>query len=324
MTIEDQRRGADPLDGEAHAWIAHLVSGDATHTDAEALRIWREQSPAHEAAFGSAIRLWRDFGPAGREFLLQVDAPDRATPQRISRRAVFTGAGALAACGAAYTFVRPPLGLWPSLTELAADFRTSTGEQRQITLADNVSVRMNTQTSIAIVSMDATSEIELVAGEASFALPQGHQNSLVVLAGGGRTVASGARFEVRNTGPVVCVTCLDGEIRVEYGATFAVLGSSRQVHYDGRGLSQSVDIEPAEATAWQSGILLFRLTPLSEVIAEINRYRPGKVILMNAALGASPVNGRFRIQRIEEVLHWIETAFGAKARTLPGGIVLLS
>jgi transmembrane sensor len=326
MTVYDQNGTSERLEREAHGWVARLVSGDATAADGEALKCWRELNPAHEAAFVAAARRWKDFGPAGRRLLAQGDVPVWAPPSpAMTRRAILGGAGALAASAVGYAVVQPPLGLWPSITELGADYRTATGEQRRITVADNVSVRMNTQTSIAISSStDDTDHIKLIAGEASFTTSPASRKSLVVLAADGRTMASQAQFDVRNIGSTVCVTCFEGGIRIEQGTQVATIGPKRQIRYDGSGLRPVVAIDPAEFAAWQDGVLIFRLTPLSEVVAEINRYRRGKVILMNAKLASNQVNGRFRIQRIDEVLVWIEQAFGASSRSLPGGIVLLS
>ena len=46
--------------------------------------------------------------------------------------------------------LKPPLGLWPSLSELGADYRTGTGEQRTIAFAGDVQIALNTQTSLTI------------------------------------------------------------------------------------------------------------------------------------------------------------------------------
>ncbi len=243
----------------------------------------------------------------------------------MSRRAVLGGAGALAAAAAIYAIINPPLDLWPSLDELKADYRTATGEQRHLTVAD-IAVQMNTQTSIAIASGagDDLDRVRLVAGEASFTVPPRSERALIVLAGGGRTVASRARFDVRNIASTVCVTCLDGEVQVQLGAQTTTIGAGRQLSYDETGIRQAVTIDPAEATSWQDGFIVFRYTPLSVAVTEINRYRSGKVILLNAAIGQKAISGRFRIERIDEVLAWIERAAGGSARSLPGGIVLLS
>jgi transmembrane sensor len=322
MTIEEQDNWPDALDREAHSWVTHLISGEANVTDADAIRRWRNQSPAHEAAFVAAIRQWQDFGFVGQKLRTRQDLPVW-TPPVVNRRAIVGGVGALAAAAAGYATVRPPFGLWPSLSELAADYRTTTGEQRHIVLGDNVAVQMNSQTSIAIrPAAGDRDRVNLITGEASFTTTS--QREFEVLAGDGRALAVRARFDVRNIGSTVCVTCYDGDLHVEFGAHATTIRSRQQIHYDANGLQPAITIDPAEAGAWHDGVLVFHFTPLSSVIAEINRYRPGRVILMNAPLAQSPVNGRFSIGRMDEVLVWIEYAFGAKPHVLPGGILLLS
>jgi transmembrane sensor len=322
MTIRDQENGADVLDREAHRWVAQLVSGEASTSDADAITRWRNQSPAHEAAFVAATRQWQLFGLAGQSLRSR---PDLAVwkPPVVSRRAVLGGLGALAAATVGYAVVQPPLGLWPSFTELTADYRTATGEQRDIIVADNISVRMNSQTSITIpASQEGRDQVELIAGEAAFTSTSDRE--LEVLAADGRTFARQARFDVRNIGSTVCVTCFEGDLRIEVGARAAAIGSKQQIRYDARGIQPANTIDPTEAAAWHDGHLVFHFTPLSEVIAEINRFRPGRVILMNASVALSPVNGRFSVRRVDEVLRWIEIAFGVRPRALPGGILLLS
>jgi transmembrane sensor len=322
MTIRDQENGADALDREAHRWVTQLVSGEASTSDADAITRWRNQSAAHEAAFVAAIRQWRQFGLAGQSLRSRPELPVWQPPI-VSRRAVLGGLGTLGAAMAGYAVVQPPLGLWPSFTELTADYRTATGEQRDIMVADNISVRMSAQTSITIpVSQEGREQVELIAGEAAFISMSDRE--LEVLAGDGRTLARQARFDVRNIGSTVCVTCFEGELRVEVGGRATAIGSTQQIRYGARGLQPTNTIDPIEAAAWHDGHLIFHLTPLSEVIAEINRFRPGRVILMNASVAQSPVNGRFSVRRVDEVLRWIEIAFGVRPRALPGGILLLS
>jgi transmembrane sensor len=318
------RNEVDEIDRAAHDWVAKLASREATLADAEALRQWRQQSPAHDQAYLTATQLWREFRRASRALSANGYVPPWTEPNQIlSRRAVLGGAGTLAAGAIGYTIVQPPLGLWPSFTELTADYRTATGEQREVVLSERVSVRMNTQTSLTLASSTSeTRQVKLISGQAAFATASAPP--LVVRAADGQAVASEARFEVRNIGPSVCVTCLHGLVRVQQGEDVAELRPNQQIDYDSMGLRQARTVDPAEVTAWQNGLLVFRLTPLSDVVAEINRYRPGKVILMKTALESKPVAGRFKIQSMDEVLVWIEQAFGLTARTLPGGIVLLS
>jgi transmembrane sensor len=310
---------------EARRWVRELASGEATTADAEELKRWRHRSRQHEAAFVEAVGVWKSLGPGGRTFVERRGLPaSHVQLPSLSRRMLLGGGGALAASVAAYAMVRPPSNLWPSLAEMGADYRTAKGEQKNLILAD-VAVQMNTQTSIAVTQGAGDFErLHLIAGEASFATPPLFSRQLMVLAGKGRTTANRARFDVRHDGSTICVTCLEGEVEVEQGGGTATVGYGRQLRYDDTGLGQSHAVDTGEVTSWHRGYIVFRQTPLSAAIAEVNRYRPGKVMVLSSALGQKEVSGRFRIDRIDEVLVWIERATGATSRSLPGGLIFLS
>ncbi len=240
----------------------------------------------------------------------------------MSRRAVV--GGALAAAAAGIMVVRPPLDLWPSLLELRADFRTGVGEQREVAVVDGVAVQMNTRTSISLGSGGAPGTVELIAGEASFKVADRRAETFSVIAAGGRTTSTEAQFDVRVDGASVWVTCLANEAHVEHRTQRLVLKSRQRVSYGDSGFGDVVAIDPSIAAAWQQGLIICNMMPLADLIQELNRYRFGRIVLLNAEFGRSPVNGRFRIDRPDEALVQIERAFGIHARTLPGGLVLLS
>ncbi|TWB98434.1 FecR family protein [Bradyrhizobium macuxiense] len=317
----------DPLRREAVGWVRQLTSGQATAADAEALRSWCAQSAEHAAAFAAASRLWRDLAPAGRNVRAAAMARQSRSASRPLNRRVLLGGGLAAAASAAgvYALARPPLGLWPSWSEFAADYRTATGEQRSVALPGDVSIRMNVQTSIALRPADpGVARIELLSGEAAFGTTG---RSFGVRAADRWILADNAQFDVRYV-PAggerpVCVTCLKGALKVERGAEVTAMKEGQQLRYDARGESlAAADIEVA--SAWQRGFLLFRFTPLADVVEEINRYRPGRIFIVNAEIARLPVSGRFRIDRMDEILTQLQQAFDARVRLLPGGIVLLS
>jgi transmembrane sensor len=255
--------------------------------------------------------------------LSPAGASSTSARPRLGRRAFLGGALAASAAGAAIMVARPPLELWPSLSEFAADYRTTTGEQRQVVLAGNVSVEMNTQTSITLrPSGERADRIELISGEAMVSTPRA-SGPFTVLAADGRITASDARFNVRYIGQSVCVTCLEGDVEVEQQAVTRPLSAGQQVIYSERGIQTPTKIDGAVVTAWKDGIVIFDDTTIADVVAEVNRYRQGKIILTNAALGRERFNARFRIENIDRVLGQIEQVFGARARTLAGGITLL-
>ena len=331
------KTGPDAIELVALDWLQKLSSGDATPEDVVALERWRALSPRHEAAFAAAKQLWHAAGATGKDLFEQDESfPDRLKALRarsrkktMTRRAVLGGGVAALAAASAYSVTNPLWGLWPSLAELRADYRTATGEQRNVAFAGDVAISMNTQTSLAIHPTEGMQDrIELVAGEASFAALTRAARPLVVEAGGGRTIAQAGRFDVHcarsGKRSSVTVTCFEGAVRIERGADMAELLPGQRVHYNDDGLSRIAAVDVEIAARWHRGIVEFRAMPLADAIGEINRYRPGHVFLMNAALGRKPLSGLFRIDQMDDALLALERVFGAKIQHLPGGIVLLS
>jgi transmembrane sensor len=219
----------------------------------------------------------------------------------------------------------PPLRLWPSWSELRADYRTEPGDQRWITLANQVSIELNTRTSVAVRSAEGQVQgIELISGEAAIATGQEAATRFVAVAGNGRAIgAAGARFNLLNEDQAVCVTCIEGQVGVEHGGLARALRGGQQVRYSDGSMSETAFIDPAVVTAWQNGIVIFQSTPVSQVIAEVNRYRSGRVILVNKTLGGRLFNARLRIENIDRVINQIAEVFDARVTKFPAGVVLL-
>jgi len=334
MSINHQGRDLTPIQQEAIAWVQKLASGEATSGDIEALKVWRARDPRHMAAFAEAQGVWTKVGAAGRILHdpganLRAELDALGAQRRVVNRRAMLGSGAAAlAAVAAWGAIKPPLGLWPSLSELNADYRTGTGEQRTITVAGDVAVSLNTQTSLAVRPPEGVEDrIELIAGEASFAT-SAVPRSLTVIAANGKTMTEAGRFDVRHLShserSLVSVTCFEGAVRIEHKAGVAALRPGQRVRYDLAELGQIVAVDPDAASDWRRGIVEFRGTPLNEAVEEINRYRPGRIILMNADLGQKQLSGRFRIDQMDKVLLQLEQVFSARLQRLPGGIVLLS
>jgi transmembrane sensor len=309
--------------------VLRLTSGEATAEDAAMLRQWRAKSADHRKAFAEANLLWNEVGVAVAESVqrnpisYQAMAADRYA---LPRRAVLGGGMAALAAVAGYVVLRPPLGIWPSLTDLTADYSTGIGQQKEIAFDGDVQVKLNTRTSVSVLSPDIrqSERIELLSGEAAVTAAPGSERTFVVVAGRGQTIARNARLNIRRDDMRVCVTCLEGEIRVEHHGRETTLAAREQVIYTDGTLGGATTIDPEAVTAWERGLLVFRNEPLSRVIDEVNRYRAGKIILLNEELGRRTVVATFRIDRIEEVVQRLRDVLGVRTRTLPGGIVVVS
>lgn len=327
---QQQQQAPDALDAQAQAWVRRLASGAARPRDARALKHWCGISEAHAQAFQKAHRQWRELLPAATlaghadPELARLRALGNTAARPLPRRMFLGGAVAASVAVVGVALVRPPMGLWPSVQALQADFRTGVGEQRKLALTPSVTVEMNTRSSLGVRAANGQPQgIDLVDGEVSVDALRAAQ-PFTVVAGDGRVSATDARFEVRRLAEGTCVTCIEGEVRVATGGSEVALMPSQQVVYDRLALGPVRQIDAAELSPWREGILSFRKTALTQVVAEINRYRPGRVVLLARALGDRPVSGRFHIGDLDKAIAQIQRLFRLEATSLPGAIVLLS
>jgi transmembrane sensor len=332
MSLPSDGLPTEAIQEEAFIWLGRLVDGEVTRPELQAFKRWQGMSPAHSAAFEIAKRQWRAMKPA-LAGALRKDPAMAARHRRLvdggrpnaGRRAALTalaGAGAAAAVAAVF----PPFGLWPSAAGgWRADYRTATGEQRALGLAQGVQVVLNTRTSVRCetAASGRVDGINLIEGEAAVDLAEGAR-PFAVVAGAGQSQAGAGQFEVRRTGDSVRVACIAGSVQVWHAAGVRMLRASEQTVYDDSSISGVWSIDAGEVSAWRKGELVFNQTPLTQVIAEINRYRPGRIVLMADRAGTRPVVGTFRIAVLDEAVLQLQHAFGLNARALPGGLLVLS
>ncbi|RDS81715.1 DUF4880 domain-containing protein [Dyella monticola] len=321
------RRAA--LHKEAQQWLLRLTSGTATTHDARAFEHWCGQSPAHVEAFVQTRRLWENLGPAAHAWMARertrtaLRSEHDATSPRMSRRAFL---GAAVAASAALVVLHPPLEMWPSLSDMAADYRTATGEQRELDLGQGVVVQMNTQTTLNLrKSSGQVRGIDLLSGEIQVKAMAAADGPIPIFAGGGRIdVGVMAKCNVRCDEGGVRVTGLDGATTLHYQGRTALLETAQRADYGNGRVSQVAPADIEVTMAWRRRVLIFDGQSLSEVVHEINRYRPGRIILANDALAARKVQARFSLNQLSDVAALIQDAYGAKVTSLPGGIVILS
>jgi ferric-dicitrate binding protein FerR (iron transport regulator) len=312
----------EELRQEAQAWLLRLTSGHATVTDAQAFREWCARSPEHAQAFARERVLWEELGRHARNI---QESPQRSRKQptrdrggpRMSRRAFIGGA---VAASAALWLARAPIGAW--LDAGGADLRTATGEQRRVEVARGVVVEMNTQTAIRL--LPGGGGMTLLEGEATITTGQWLAQPFAVQAGNGRVLASASsECNVRCLDRGIQVTCLEGSTELACGGVQATIKPSQQLDYDDQGPGVAVAVNPDVAMAWRRRLLIFDDEPLSAVIDDINRYRPGKIILTNRDLAARKVHARFSLDQMADIATLIHDAYGADITTLPGGVILL-
>jgi transmembrane sensor len=323
--------GDHRVEREARAWVVRLTSGTATQDDARALADWRA-NPEHDAAFRAAAELWR---AAGHALAALGDASaTRAGMRGMTRRRMLGRVAVGGAASASIAAAGATLALrWPALN---AAHRTGTGEIRTLAFASGIRIELDAETTLDADPDPEGPAIALHAGAVVVTVPTGH--AALSLSVGGVHLATQAgqatEFAVRCRlsdglsgwvgGTDADLSCLSGFITVVptlgRAATRLTAGQAMTTGSNARGV-HPVDI--ASVAAWRRGLLVFRDTPLSQVVEDLNRYRPGRIILGSSSAASRRVTGIFHLERPEEALGSIRTALALSEVRLGDRIVVL-
>ena len=284
---------------EAANWLTLLHSGEATAEDRQACLAWRQASPEHELAWSRAEALQQKLGlipeTLGLKTLGREQRQDRR--QAIKTLALLTAAGPLA-----YGAYR---GMpWQ---QLGADYRTATGEQRHITLADGSEVYLNTATILDVSFTPQQRLLTLHEGEMLVETgsdPQqgnGAARPLLVKTAQGYLQPIGTRFIVRQLEGKTRLGVAEGEVEIQPANTSPQrISAGQRADFSQHGI-QPVQPLTAEADAWRRGVLYADNMPLGQFVQELARYRDG-VLRCDPAAASLSISGVFQLDNTDRIL----------------------
>jgi len=196
----------------------------------------------------------------------------------------------------------------------------------QVDVAPGIRVEMNTASDIHLFTAGrAVTGMRLRSGEAVIHIDPSRRASFTVQVADATVVsAPGSAFALRCHDEATSVTCLEGQTELTWASTTTRVKPSQQVDVDANGLSAPVAVNPGTALAWRRRVLIYDNQRLADVVADINRYRPGRIVITDRALAERRVHARFTLAQMSDVTTLIQDAYGAHATHLPGGWVLLS
>lgn len=323
----DSLTTSQKLVDEALAWLVRLHSGRASEEDHHQCQAWQARSPAHRIAYQEAERLWRDVGRI---------RPTRNSIQVASSRLLFTGGfwsrrkpwATVAACillAVGAVWVESDLQ-W--ISSAMADYRTGVGERRVVTLEDGTSLHLNTDTAVNVTFSEEGRDLHLLKGEASFTVARDPVRPFVVKTGTILTRALGTVFAIRRHSELITVTVLEHSVQLGSSSGGDVsnitVHEGEQVHYaTGQGFSLVRRVDPGKETAWQRGKVIFEGQALATVIEELNRYRRGRITILNPALRALKVTGLFDTAEPDAALRMIQHTIPIHQTSLTPYLVLL-
>ena len=298
----------------AAEWAVRLHAG-ALSEDAQAqLDQWLAADERHARALRFAEQTWAALGVLALESKptphRQRAAEARPVPATRRRRPLrWAGRAAVLSLVLAVGWIGGPT----ALIQMQADYRTGAGEIRTVQLDDGSSVELDASSAISIDYDTHERRISLLAGTAVFDVaPMGEAETrpFVVQSAGGRTRALGTQFVVgRESRDQAWVGVLQHSVAVSLqappaqGAARHTLEESQSARYSAKnGVQALPGFDLNAATGWRRGVLVFDRQPLGQVIEQLNRYRPGQIVLANPALASRQVSGVFRLELLDSAL----------------------
>jgi len=193
-------------------------------------------------------------------------------------------------------------------------YATNVGELRTLVLPDGSSVVLGGSSAISVNYQKNERRIHLMQGEALFAVAKDRARPFSVKSGNGLVTARGTEFQVKRETKNTVVTLVHGFVDVTSkghageGLTHLKPGMQIGLADDGK-MGQPKYVDVSRVIDWRNGLLHFEDTPLSLVVADLNRYSKRAIIVENQNIENIRVTGSVKIETIGDWLRGLATAF---------------
>ncbi|MFJ4067943.1 FecR family protein [Pseudomonas sp. NPDC089996] len=308
-------------------WLMRINEQPAVASSAPFKR-WLLADPRHREAYAEAQLLWQlSEAPAAR-----LAEEEHADLQRYlqamakpSDKGAWRRAGMALAAACLVLAVGMAGGFRPSdwLLNLQADF-SSGAALRQVTLADHSQVTLDASSAIAVEFQHGERRVRLLHGAAYFQVTHTGQ-PFVVEAAGGEVRVLGTQFEVRDQGQGAQVVVRSGRVAVDPvpGQAGQVLTANQQLAYADGQAGELSSVDSDSRLAWRQGWLNYYQVPLAQVVADLGRYYPGRIVLLDGELAQRKVSGSFPADEPLLALDSLGKVLGFSRQTLMGRLTVI-
>lgn len=297
---------------QAADWLMQLHSGAASAQLRRECERWRASDPEHARAWQRAEALLGKLGGLPPELAMPALDRSRELDRTSARRAALLKLAALLA-------VVP--GAWLLLEQQGwrHDYRTATGERRDITLPDGSRISLNTATTLDVQFDGVQRLLTLRRGEIAVqTAADAQRRPFLVATAEGRLEALGTQFSVRQDDGRTLLAVRESRVRVQArsGAQH-IIPAGRQVAFTAAAIGEPATLDGG-ALAWQRGMLLADAMRLHDFALELGRYRPG-IVRCDPRVADVRVSGAFPITDTDAALVMLVSTYPVAVRTRLGG-----
>jgi transmembrane sensor len=310
MSIEQEpvrptSRESDRVETQAIEWLAKLRRPKVSSEEHAEFAIWLSASPVHKQIFDELLEVWDLSG--------EIQSRSTKTQSATDWRWFATAATLLVA-----------LSIW-TFTPRAERYETVTGEQLAVVLDDGSHLLLNTQTTLQVELQEHLRHVNLLDGEVFFSVAKDATRPFEISTGTATIRVVGTSFNVRNIEGALRVEVLEGIVQVVHGE----FGIPRELHaaegleYSGLAERQ-LSVASADTAPWREGKVVYRDVPLGDLLADLDRYLPGKVRLAEDSLTGIRVTAVLKLGDRSAMLDALASSLDLKWSEVSRDLVLIS
>ncbi|MEQ4962322.1 FecR family protein [Enterobacter hormaechei] len=291
---------------------------------------WRVANPAHEEAWRTIESVWQDIAAPVQQ-LAEKEANVLsdylvAMDKNQARKATCRHVGSAAALCMMLVMLTV---LWlqnPSLIQnLSADQVAAKGERREVILADGSKVLLDADSAFCVEFAPEARRIHLLRGGAFFDVVPS-KTPFIVDTHAGSVHVLGTQFDVHLQESSGVVTLARGSVAVSSKSQLqpTMIKPGQQVEFSSQGIAAPVSVNVQDAMAWHGGRYIFYRARLGDVMRELERYRPGRVMIPYSALAEQRVTGSLSLDDTDKALDSLQASIGFRMRKVTNYLVIIT
>ena len=327
---------------EAADWYVVMSNHDVSDREARKFQAWLDKDPRNQAAYFEVDALMREVEEAA-----ETSAPSleqrRHTARDTSRASNPLLGGWQWSVAAVLALVVVGAGVFSTVSHFsrgdALVYATAVGGQKTVTLSDDSTVILNTDSRIRVSFSGSQRRIDLLRGEAAFDVAHDKKRPFRVFTETGRVEALGTEFDVRRRDASMQVTLLEGSVAVTgadaarerrnwFGAAATsdsiVLSPGQRIDVAGNSFSDIEAVDLGKARSWTSGVLEFSNTPLYEVALELERYNPVSIDIRGETLRELSISGAFDAKDLASFAENIAYTLSVDVSSVNDDVIVIS
>ncbi|HFI5323076.1 TPA: ferric citrate uptake sigma factor regulator FecR [Serratia liquefaciens] len=279
----------------AAQWFALLCDENVTEHQRQQWQAWHQQNEDHRWAWQRVEALQSQLqGVPGKFSYRTLDQAGRQST--LDRRTLLKSLLLLLGVGGSWLGFQSPLG-----RELRADYRTATGEIKPIVLSDGSQLVLNTASAVDVRYSAEKRLILLHSGEISLITGR-DDRPFWVESRQGAMRALGTHFLVRENDDQTQLTVLEHAVEAQL-AQFPQekrrVNAGEQISFSAVAFGQQQ--AAGNGDSWTRGVLSVSQWRLDQVLAELARYRHGRLDC-DPAIAGLRVSGSFPLKEPDRAL----------------------